>query len=99
MGISKILKNVQGEFEIGRTLLTGAGASAITSPIGFQVWDMWHGAHFDVAAWCTAYPAGIAALVSTGVFAIGRKERDVAIAKQTQAATDTAVAAAAQQGN
>lgn len=94
--LTDILKNTAGEFEIGRTLLTSGAATAIVSPIGFQTWDMLaHAAHFDVAAWCTSYPAGLAALVGTGVYAIGKKERDVAVAKQTQAATDTAVAAAA----
>lgn len=93
MRFFNILKGVTGEFEIGRTLLASSGVSAITSPIGFQFWDMWHGAHFDVAAWCTAYPAGLAALSGAGVYALGKKEKDVAIARQTQAATDAAVAA------
>ena len=93
MKLLNILRGITGEFEIGRMLLASSGVSAITSPIGFQFWDMWHGAHFDVAAWCVAYPGGLAALSGVGVFALGKKDKDVAVAKQTQAATDVTVAA------
>lgn len=89
-----MIRNIHGELELGRTLLAGSGASAIVSPWVFQFWDMWRGAHFDVTAWCAAYPAGLAALGGIGVFAIGKKERDVAVAKQTQAATDAATGTA-----
>jgi hypothetical protein len=83
VSLRDILKNAAGEFEVGRTLLTTGVGAAVTSPIGFQAWDMWHGAHFDVAAWCVAYPGGLAALVSSGVLSIGKKEKDVAAARQT----------------
>jgi hypothetical protein len=86
MKFLSILKNVQGEFEVGRTLLASSGVSAIFTPIGFQAWDMgWHGAHFDVAAWCAAYPTGLGILASAGVFAIGKKDKDVATARLTAA--------------
>lgn len=92
MSILRILKGVGGEFEIGRVLLASSGAAAIFSPLVFEVLDMWHnGWHFDVTAWCVAYPGGLAALSGIGVFALGRKDKDVAIAKQTQAATDAGV--------
>jgi len=82
VSLRDILKNAAGEFEVGRTLLTSAAGSAIASPIGFQAWDMAHGAHFDVTAWCLAYPGGIAALVSSGVLSIGKKGKDDATAGQ-----------------
>lgn len=85
MKFLSILKNVQGEFEVGRTLLASSGVSAIFTPIGFQVWDMSRGAHFDVVAWCAAYPTGLGALAGVGVFAIGKKDRDVATARLTAA--------------
>lgn len=87
MSIRDILKNAAGEFEVGRTLLTTGSAAAVTSPIGFQAWDMWHGGHFDVAAWCLAYPGGLAALVSSGVLSIGVKSKADAVARATDAAT------------
>lgn len=87
MSLRDILKNAAGEFEVGRTLLTTGVGAAVTSPIAFQAVDMWHGAHFDVAAWCVAYPTGLAALVSSGVVSIGKKGKDDATAKQINAQT------------
>lgn len=79
------LKNVNGQIELGRLLLAGSGVMAIVTPIVFQGLDMAHNNwHFDVTAWCVAYPGGLAALNSIGIFAIGKKEKDVAIARQTQ---------------
>ena len=76
------LRGIGGEFEIGRVLLGASGAAAIVSPIAFQAWDMLaHAARFDVVAWCTAYPGGLAALSGIGVFAIGKKDNAVAQAK------------------
>lgn len=82
MNLSPILRNINGEVEIGRVLLTGGTAAAVVAPVIFQTWDMARGAHFDVVAWCAAYPAGLATLVSAGIVAIGRKERDVERARQ-----------------
>lgn len=80
-----------GEFELGRLLLASSGVAGITTPIGFQLADMWHnGWHFDVAAWCVAYPGGLAALNALGVFAIGKKDKAVADARATDAATAAA---------
>lgn len=86
MRFSNILRGISGEIEIGRTLLASSGFAAIVSPIAFQVTDMIHnGFHFDVTAWCVAYPGGLAALNGIGVFAIGNKDKSVAAARQTQA--------------
>lgn len=95
MSFSNIFKNISGEFEIGRTLLASSGVSAIVSPWVFQFWDMWRGAHFDVTAWCAAYPTGLGVLAGVGVFTLGKKDKDVAQAKFTQATTDATVAAGA----
>lgn len=85
-----LLRGISGEFELGRVLLASSGIAGILTPIGFQLADMWHnGWHFDVAAWCVAYPGGLAALNALGVFAIGKKDKAVAEAKVTQS---TAVA-------
>jgi hypothetical protein len=86
--ILSALKNINGEFELGRLLLAGSGLAGITTPIGFELADMYHNSwHFDVTAWCVAYPGGLAALASLGVFAIGQKDKAVAAAKATDAAT------------
>lgn len=87
MSFPSLLKGITGEFEIGRVLLASSGCAAITTPIAFQLLDMAHnGWHFDVTAWCVAYPGGLAALAGIGVFAIGNKDRNVSIARQTAAA-------------
>jgi hypothetical protein len=88
MKILSALKNINGEFELGRLLLAGSGIAGITTPIGFELADMWHNNwHFDVTAWCVAYPGGLAALNALGVFAIGKKDKAVADAKATDAKT------------
>lgn len=88
-----ILRGVSGDFEIGRVWLSIGGFFGVTSPIGFEIWEMgWKGGHFDVAAWCLAYPGGLAALVAGGVLAIGSKEKAVATAQVTKAVADSAQA-------
>lgn len=91
--LSNILRGIGGEFEIGRTLLASSGVAAVTTPIIFQLLDMAHNDwHFDVTAWCVAYPGGLAALSAIGVFAIGKKDKDVAAAKVVTATADATTA-------
>jgi hypothetical protein len=86
MKILDVLRGINGRFEIGRVSLAIGGFFATTSPIGFEIYEVgWNGGHFDVAAWCLAYPGGLVALVSGGVFAIGNKEKAVAAAQTTVA--------------
>lgn len=96
MSLSNIFRGIGGELEIGRTLLACASAAAIFTPIGFQAWDMAKGAHFDVTAWCIAYPGGLCALVAGGVLTIGSKDKSVASAIQTR---DGTAAPATEQGS
>jgi hypothetical protein len=87
MKIFDILRGINGRFEIGRVSLAIGGFFATTSPIGFEVYEIgWNGGHFDVAAWCLAYPGGLVALVTGGVFAIGSKEKAIANAQTAVAA-------------
>jgi len=86
--LSHIVRGIGGEVEIGRALLALASFAAIVSPIGFQAWDMARGAHFDVAAWCVAYPGGLAALVTAGILGIGRKDQNVEAARSSKAARE-----------
>jgi hypothetical protein len=82
MSLANILKGIGGELEIGRVSLAVGGFFAVTSPIGFEIYEIgWNGGHFDVTAWCLAYPGGLVALVAGGVFAIGNKEKQVAAAQ------------------
>jgi len=92
-GFSNILRGIGGDFEIGRVYLAASGFAGITTPIGFQIWHMLeNGGQFDVTAWCVAYPGGLAALGALGVFTIGKKDKGVADAKATLAASDAATA-------
>lgn len=87
MKIFDILRGINGHFEIGRVSLVIGGFFATVSPIGFEIYEIgWNGGHFDVTAWCLAYPGGLVALVTGGVFAIGNKEKAVASAQTTVAA-------------
>lgn len=77
-----ILRGIGGEFEIGRVSLVISGFFAITTPIGFEIYEIgWNGGHFDVTAWCIAYPGGLAALSGLGIFTVGAKEKQVAQAR------------------
>jgi len=97
MTFSNVLKGIGGEIEIGRTLLASSGVAAITTPIIFEMISMAKtGWHFDVTAWCVAYPGGLTALGGLGVFAIGKKDKAVAEARATQASTNATNAGATQ---
>lgn len=85
MTLSNALKGISGEYEVGRSLLAIGGLAAIISPVAFVAWDMAKGAHFDVTAFCLAYPGGLGAMVASGVISIGTKDKSVAVARQTQA--------------
>jgi hypothetical protein len=85
MKLLNALRGINGEFEVGRTSLAAASFAAILAPIAFEAWDLAHGGHFDVTAWCLAYPGGLCTLVTGGVLGIGAKDRNVAAAKITQA--------------
>jgi hypothetical protein len=85
MQITNILRGIGGEFEIGRVSLAIGGFFAVLSPIAFEFYEIgWNGGHFDVTAWCLAYPGGLVALVGGGVLAIGSKEKQVAAAQSTR---------------
>lgn len=86
MKILDILRGISGNFEISRVSLVIGGFFATISPIGFEIYEIgWNGGHFDVTAWCLAYPGGLVTLVAGGVFAIGSKEKAIAIAQVTKA--------------
>ena len=79
-----LLRNVAGEFEIGRVSLGIGVLATVITPVIFEFMDLYHnGWHFEVQAWCTWYPGGIVALVAGGLFSIGKKEKDIATARVT----------------
>jgi hypothetical protein len=82
--LTSILQNAAGEYETGRSLLVYGGFMAFTTPPMFMAWAMYRGQQFDVTAYCLAYAGLIISLAPT-IFSIGRKEIDVATARQTAA--------------
>jgi hypothetical protein len=85
MSILNALRGITGEFDIGRILGASGGASYVVSPIVFQAIDLHNGGHFDPAAFCGGYGAGLG-LAATGIGAmIAIKDRNVATARQTVA--------------
>ena len=94
-GLSTILKGISGENEIVRTLGAGGILAYIAGAVGFVSWDMARGAHFDLVAWCAAFPTGLGLAIGAVAGAVAVKDRNVAAAKQTQAATDSVSGAVA----
>lgn len=85
MSFSNIFKSITGQIEVARVSLVVGGFLAVTSPIGFEIYEVgWNGGHFDVTAWCLAYPTGLIALIGGGAFAIGNKEKQTAAAQVTR---------------
>jgi len=85
VNITNILKNINGEFEIGRVWLSVGTGSMVVAPVAFQAIDTFKNGHWDPAAFCGGYGLGLGGLITSGVLAIGNKDKSVAIARQTQA--------------
>lgn len=85
MSILSILKGVTGEFEINRVVGAVGSLSYVICGNGFVLWDMWrNGAHFDITAYCLAFPGGLAVAVGSIAGAVAIKDRNVAAAKVIQ---------------
>jgi len=85
MSLTNILKNINGEFEIGRVWLSIGTGSMVVAPVVFQGIDTFKNGHWDPAAFCGGYGLGLGGLITSGVLAIGNKDKNVAVARQTQA--------------
>lgn len=79
--ISTMFRGIGGELEVQRVLGAAGVASYIVFPHLFVAWELAHGKSFDLVAYCTAYPAGLAAALAASAGAIGWKDRQVAKAK------------------
>ena len=89
MKILEALRGIGGEFELNRVLgATGVGVYIIAAP-AFQLSEMLRGGHFDVVAFCAAYPTGLGVAIGSIAGAVSLKDRNVAKAMQTRAETAT----------
>lgn len=88
MGVTAALKGIHGEFELIRTLgAAGVLTYIVTAPV-FVAWSMYYGEKFELAVFCTAYPAGLAAVLGAVAGAVAVKDRNVATARVTNATAD-----------
>lgn len=87
MRLFSIIEGIGGQPEINRTIGAFGAVSFILSAIGFEAWNMGEGRPFDVVAFCTAFPAGLSAVVLAVGGAVAIKDRGVATARATDAAS------------
>ena len=85
MKILNALKGVSGEYEVMRLVGAFGSIAYIVCGNAFVFWDMWkNGAHFDITAYCLAFPSGLGVAVGSISGAVALKDRNVAAAKVTQ---------------
>lgn len=91
-GFSNALKGIGGEYEITRVIGFAGGVSYIVGAHSFVAWNLIEGREFDLTAYCLAFPGGFAAVLTAIAGAAAIKDRNVAVAKDTEAKTksDTA---------
>lgn len=79
--ISHAVRGSNGEVEAIRLLGAAGIASFIIGANGFQAWNMALGRPFDVALYCTMFPAGLAGVLMAVAKAAEWKDKGVASAK------------------
>lgn len=88
MNISTMLKGIGGEYEINRVVGAFGAAVYVIGANGFEAWQViWKGAAFDITAYCLAFPAGLGVAVGAIAGAVALKDRSVATARATDAAS------------
>ena len=97
-GITAALRGIGGEFEINRVVGAFGGITYVIGAQVFVAWNMAEGREFDLIAYCTAFPAGLAAVVAAIAGAVGWKDQKVAAAKITERTGAIPVAAPAEPG-
>lgn len=80
-GLSNILRGTGGDLEINRTVGAVGATAYILGANAFVAWDMFRGAHFDITAYCLAFPGGLAVAVGSIAGAVAWKDKGVASAK------------------
>ncbi len=86
MNILNALKGISGEFEIQRVVGAAGVLTYVIAAPGFLAWAIARGDHYDLVAFCAAYPTGLGVAMGALAGAISLKDRSVAAAK---AATPT----------
>ena len=86
-----VINGIGGEPEINRTIGAVGALAFVFSAIAFEAWNMIKGHPFDVVAFCTAFPAGLSAVVLAVGQAVKIKDQGVATARATDATTAAVV--------
>ena len=76
MNITSMFRNVRGEYEPIRVIGVFGGSAYIIGAHAFVAWQISLGKEFDFIAYCTAFPAGLAAII--GAIAGSLKVKDKA---------------------
>lgn len=76
MNITSMFRNVRGEYEPIRVVGVLGGFAFIIGGHAFAGWKLYSTGEFDLIAYCTAYPAGLAAII--GAIAGSLKVKDKA---------------------
>jgi hypothetical protein len=87
-GLSHALKGSTGQYELSRVVGFVGGMSYIAGAHAFVAWEMARGGHFDLVAYCAAFPGGLAIAAGGTAVAVAVKDRNVATAKATEASTN-----------
>ncbi len=90
MSMLEILKDATGGYEVNRVVGAIGSLAYIVCANAFAFWDMWqNGAHFDVTAYCLAFPGGLAVAVGGIAGSVAIKDRNVAQAHAVTMQTTT----------
>jgi hypothetical protein len=83
-----LLRGIGGDFEINRVLGAVGTFAYIVGAHAFEAYDViWKGNDFNVTAYCLAFPGGLGVAVASIAGAVALKDRNVAVAKATDANT------------
>lgn len=91
MNILNALKGISGEYEVQRVVGAAGVLSYIITAPAFLAWEIHRGGHFDLIAFCAAYPTGLGVAMGALAGAISLKDRSVAAAKAATPQADPTV--------
>jgi uncharacterized membrane protein YeaQ/YmgE (transglycosylase-associated protein family) len=81
LNLLSAIRGANGEPEIIRTTGALGVIGYVLGALFFQAWAMHKGDHFDIVAFCAAFPAGLALAYGAIAGAAALKDRNVATAK------------------
>jgi hypothetical protein len=81
MNIFNALRGISGEPELIRTTGAFGVFCYVLGALTFQAWAMSRGDHFDIIAFCAAFPGGLAVAYGAIAGAASLKDRNVAVAQ------------------